>query len=404
MNSTSSERGLTRRGLLAVGGAAVVGAAGGALAMSSVDRSADGTASTPPANGTAEPAFVPFYDVHQAGIATPSPLLTTFVGLNLKQDSRDDAEAVLRLVTDNASRLTQGEPALGDTEPELAGAPANLTVTVGFGRSFFQRIGLATATPEVLAEIPPFSTDQLQTKWGQTDLMLQFGADDPTVLSHTMRVVLRDLDPLADVVWVQDGFRGPLVGEMGSMRNLMGQVDGTVNPVDEQWDEAVWVSADEPWVDGGTVLVLRRIVLHMDTWDELDRSAKELMIGRTLATGAPLGGEREDEPMDFTAVDDKGLPVIPANSHAAVAHAATTGEMILRRPFNYTRQMPDGATETGQLFAAYMSDPRRSFIPMQERIAMLDAFNEWNTTIGSATYFIPTGTAEGKFIAESLFA
>ena len=403
MDSNSSERGLTRRGLLAVGGAAVVGAAGGALAVSRLDTGATTPAAAPTATA-AEPAFVPFYDAHQAGIATPSPLLTTFVGLNLKQDSRDDAEAILRLVTDNAARLTQGEPSLGDTEPELASAPANLTVTVGFGRPFFQRIGLAGETPEVLVEIPPFSTDELQTKWGQTDLMLQIGADDPTVLSHTMRVVLRDIDPLADVVWVQDGFRGPVVGEMGSMRNLMGQVDGTVNPVDEQWDEAVWVSASQPWADGGTVLVLRRIVLHMDTWDELDRSAKELMIGRTLGTGAPLGGEREDEPMDFTAVDDKGLPVIPANSHAAVAHASTTAEMILRRPFNYTRQLPDGQTETGQLFAAYMSDPRRSFIPMQERIAMSDAFNEWNTHIGSAAYFIPAGPTEGNFIAEGLFA
>jgi dye decolorizing peroxidase len=56
----------------------------------------------------------------------------------------------------------------------------------------------------------------------------------------------------------------------------------------------------------------------------------------------------------------------------------------------------------GLLFAAYMRDPRTSFIPMQERIAASDAFNRWNTTVGSATYLIPAGAREGRFIAEGL--
>ena len=44
---------------------------------------------------------------------------------------------MLRLLTDDARRLTQGRPALADTEPELADCPARLTVTFGFGPGLF---------------------------------------------------------------------------------------------------------------------------------------------------------------------------------------------------------------------------------------------------------------------------
>ncbi len=44
---------------------------------------------------------------------------------------------LLPLLTDDARRLTQGRPALADTEPELATDPARLTVTFGFGPGLF---------------------------------------------------------------------------------------------------------------------------------------------------------------------------------------------------------------------------------------------------------------------------
>ena len=43
-------------------------------------------------------------------------------------------------------------------------------------------------------------------------------------------------------------------------------------------------------------------------------------------------------------------------------------------------------------------------MPMQQRIAASDAFNRWNTTIGSAAYLIPAGAPEGGYLAEGLFA
>lgn len=71
----------------------------------------------------------------------------------------------------------------------------------------------------------------------------------------------KDAREFATVRWVQRRFR-PARGsapEGTTMRNLMGQLDGTVNPVPggAEFDAAFWTTGPG-WFAGGTVLVLRR--------------------------------------------------------------------------------------------------------------------------------------------------
>lgn len=415
---------VTRRGMLLAGGAILAGSAGGYVigrqtgagdavstaspAPSIVEAMASnptsGEAATPAATTATRQAgvSVPFYGAHQAGIDTPPPAHACFIGLDMRDSGRASAEAILRIVSDDAARLTQGIPALADTEPELATMPAGLTITIGLGLPFFDRAGIQAKRPAAFVPIPKMSTDAFESGWEQTDLLLQVCTDDPTVLAHVTRMLTKDLGTLTQVAWMQHGFRTPAEFATGTARNLMGQVDGTVNPAADQFDEVVWMSSADSATAGGSVLVLRRIRLLLDTWDALDRDAKEIVIGRRLNDGAPLGATGEFDPVPFDAVDDLGLPVIASDAHIRVAHAATTGEMILRRPFNYDAGMHKGTNDMGLIFAAYMADPRRSFIPMQERIAASDAFNRWNRTIGSATYFIPPGCQEGGFVGEGV--
>jgi dye decolorizing peroxidase len=379
----------TRRGILAAGGAAIVGAASSGCLPGSSD--------TP----THDPlAVVPFDGHHQPGVQTPAPMLTSFIGMNLRGAALSDLEGFLVLLSDDARRLMAGLPALGDTEPENAANPGSLTIAAGFGRPMFTKLGLPV--PKQLPEIPAFKTDALRPEWGQTDLVVQIGSDNPLALQHAHRMISKDVGPLATTAWVQEGFRGTVVGEGESMRNLMGQVDGTVNPRrDDELAEVVWIDEGPDWMRGGTVLVLRRIRMLLDTWDELDPEAKNLVTGRRLDNGAPLGGERESDPIDLAAVDGRGLPLIPAQSHVAVARSG--GEQILRRPFNYTVHESDGTTEAGQIFAAYMRDPATSFIPLQQRISELDTMNLWVEPIGSAAYLYPRGSRPDSFLAAELF-
>ncbi len=409
---------LTRRGVLAAGGAAILGAAGG-FALGSRSEGGDPTAGSAPSAGpspaashSAAPeaasasAVVAFHGPHQAGVDTAPTTLQAFVGLDLRDDDPASADAVLRLVSDDAARLTQGLPALGDTEPALAAHPHRLTVTVGLGRSLFMRTGLVDSIPAALVEIPPFTTDRFEDEWPQTDLVVQVGSDDAVTLAHTVRMLTKDLSTLTRVRWIQNGFRSaePALPGSTATRNLMGQVDGTVNPASDEYDAAVWIPDGPAWLAGGTVLVLRRIRMLLDTWEVLDLAVQESVMGRRLDTGAPIGAVAETDPVPFDDVDEVGLPVIAQDAHVRVAHASSPAEMILRRPYSYDNGMRDGTNDVGLLFAAYTRDPSVSFIPMQERIAQSDAFNRWNTTIGSAAYLIPAGAPEGGYVGQGLFA
>lgn len=412
---------LSRRGLLAAGGAALLGAAGGyAIGRTQTESAPTATpaptstpapstsASTSPGATVIQQAVHPFYGPNQSGIETPMARLQTFIGLDLVDPSPATADAVLRLVSDDAARLTQGQPALGDTEPGIAANPAGLTIAVGLGRQLFERTGRAASIPDALVEIPAFATDAFEKPWEQTDLVLQVASDDAVTLGHTVRMLTKDLSTLTRVRWMQDGFQsnGPAIpGGIGG-RNLMGQVDGTVNPRPgtPDFSDVVWIDGAGPeWVVGGTVLVLRRIRMLLNDWEKLDLETQENVIGRRLDTGAPLGGTHELEPFDYAAVDDNGLPVIPEDAHIRVSHAATTRQMILRRPYHYNAGIKDGTNDMGLLFAAYTRDPAASYIPMQKRVAELDAFNRWNTTIGSSAYFIPAGAREGGYVGEGIF-
>ena len=407
----TNSTGLTRRGVLAAGGAAILGAAGGyAVGTRQGDPAAPGAApvTTPTATSapTATTTLIPFYGEHQAGVETELALFQTFVGLDLLEPSREAAAAVMALVTDDAARLTRGEPALGDPQPDLAVNADMLTISVGLGHSLFERTGLSDHVPAWFPQIPAFPTDAIEDGWAGTDLILQVGANDPVALSHTLRLLTKDLSTLTRVRWTQPGFRSSAPGSMGvaSRRNLMGQVEGTHFPQagTPEFATVVWADNGPDWAVGGTVLVLRRIRMLMDRWDRLDRPVQETVIGRNMTDGELLGADQPGT-SPFDAVDANGLPVIPADAHVRIGRADTLEGVIMRRPYNYDAGVQGSTSDVGLLFAAYTSDPRRSFIPTQQRLAESDSFHRWISTIGSSTYVFPRGVSEGETIAQGLF-
>lgn len=407
---TSSEaretRRFGRRALLTGGAAgAGIGAALGLGAALGIPALRD-TGSAPARASEFGDETISCHGEHQAGVITPPTAHQRYIAYTLKPETdRDALVRMFRIVTGDIEGLTSGAAPLADSEPELAARPARLTITIGVGPELVNRVGSAKR-PEWLAPLPAFTLDKLDGKHDGGDLLVLLQADDPLPLAHAARMLHRDLRGFADLAWSQQGFRQARDSEPEgtTMRNLMGQVDGTINPdpAEQDFSDLMWVqqsdgSAATSWLTGGTALVLRRIRMELDTWERVDRPGREQTIGRTLSDGAPLTGGTEHTPVDYEATNAIGLPVIPSYAHIRRARSEDPSERIYRRASNY-----DENGEAGLLFACYQRNPLTQFVPIQQRLDELDLLNEWVTHTGSAVFAILPGFREGELLGEQL--
>jgi len=397
---------VSRRGFLAGGAAAAAsGAVGIAAGAAGASLAAEADLETFAASRQAE-----FYGLHQSGIELDIQAVTNMVAFDIKESvTKADMLRWMRLLTDDIARLTAGEPVLADPAPELAIGAARFTAYVGFGPSLFSKLGLEAQMPEGFAELPAFGVDQLQERYSAGDVLIHIAADDPVVLAHGTRGLVRDSMPFASVRWVQPGFaHSPGMIPAGlTHRNLMGQVDGTANPElgSRDFDSVVWINEGPEWVKGGTLLVFRRIAMQLDTWDQLGTPSKEEVIGRKLSNGAPLTGQKETDVPDLGARHPNGLLVIPEFAHIRRAAPQESGERIFRRPFSYDNGMNErGSMDVGLLWTAYQRDISKQYLPIQRRLEQLDLLNEWTVPIGSAVFAIPGGVQGSELLAEALFS
>ena len=351
----------------------------------------------------------------QVRLGAPGPAGTGPLGIGeaVLHRGGDDAEAgpVERagdggeLRDDLAARGTTLDR--GDDTVQLPARPARLTVTVGFGPGLFDAIGRPDQCPPIIRQLPEFRTDRLDPRWCGGDLLLQVCSDDAVPLSYALRRLVRDARSVTTVRWTQRGFN-PARGaepEGTTPRNLMGQRDGSANPVPgtPEFEQAVWVREGPDWLVGGSMLVLRRIRMELETWDDFGRAGKEMVVARTLDTGAPVTGGLETDDVDPRMVDGRGIPIAAARSHVLQATARTEGEKMFRRGYSFDDgPTTDGLPDAGLLFAAYQADIATAFVPVQARLAESDLLNEWITHIGSATFAVPRGARPGEFIGQGL--
>jgi dye decolorizing peroxidase len=350
---------------------------------------------------------VPFFGSHQAGISTAGQAHAVFLALDLRPGSElTDIRRLLRLLTDDAARMTAGKPPLGAEDPELPGLPSRLTVTLGFGPGLFDAAGRPDQCPAVIRSLPAFRTDRLQQRWSGGDLLLQVCSDDPMPISYAVRRLVRDAKSIATLRWVQRGFNQARGSEpVGTTtRNLLGQRDGSANPsLPQEVADVVWSREGPAWMVGGSMLVLRRIRLDVDTWDDFGRDGKEMVMARRLGSGGPVTGGSERARPDTRKNDSLGLPVISPDAHVVRATPRVPAERMLRRGYSFDDgPSADGTPDAGLLFAAYQADASTAFVPVQRRLAESDALNLWITHVGSGAFVLPPGCLEGDFLGQRL--
>ncbi|WP_419996449.1 iron uptake transporter deferrochelatase/peroxidase subunit [Streptomyces boninensis] len=400
---------LTRRRLLGAAGATgaaglVAGGAGGAAAASAVRDQPTELASV-------GRAHIPFHGKHQAGITTPLQAAGHLAAFDLAADAdRRSAAALLRRWTRTAAALTEGNPPDRDTGIARDAGPSALTITFGFGRTFFARTDLKAQLPEALTPLPDFTADHLDPKRSNGDLWIQIGADDPLVAFDALRTLQREAADTATLRWQMSGFNrtpGATAHPM-SMRNLMGQVDGTNNPKPEDKDFAakIFVPKDgtPAWMAGGSYAVVRRIRMLLDTWDHLPADRQERVIGRRKSDGAPLSGGTETTPVALNKINKDGSFAILGDAHIRVAAPeSNSGATMLRRSFSYHDGFrDDGAPDAGLLFIAWQADPRHGFTPVQRKLDRGDGLSRFLRHEASALFAVPGGCAPGEYVGQRL--
>ncbi|WP_346268067.1 iron uptake transporter deferrochelatase/peroxidase subunit [Streptomyces sp. SID3915] len=407
--------GVTRRRL--IGGAGAAGAAGLVLGAAG---GAGGYAATrddvPAALTTVGSTEEMFHGKHQPGILTPLQARGHLIAFDLAPGAgRKEAAALMRRWSAVAERLMAGRPsgdgAGHDTGVALDAGPSSLTVTFGFGRTFFDRTGLVARRPAGLDPLPSFSSDHLDAKRSDGDVWVQIGAADALVAFHALRAVQKEAGEAARVRWQMNGFnRTPgATAEPMTARNLMGQLDGTGNPkpAESDFEERVFVQADDAahaWLEGGSYAVVRRIRMLLDDWEKLTVDRQERVIGRRKADGAPLSGGTETTEMDLDKAGPDGRLLIPDNAHARISSPEKNGgAAMLRRPFSYHDGLSDdGTPDAGLLFICWQADPFRGFVPVQRKLDRGDALSPFIRHEASGLFAVPGGTAPGEYVGQRL--
>ncbi|SDT51354.1 deferrochelatase/peroxidase EfeB [Paenibacillaceae bacterium GAS479] len=400
------ESGISRREFLklsAVTAAALaVGGGGAGAALSMFGRS-----NAPAAVSNDE--RLNFYGAHQAGIITAQQKYLYLGSFRIITDSKADLISMLKewtkfstLAAAGGYRQSSGNNLLppADTGEAMDLGAAKLTITYGFGESFFldngkDRFGAAARKPSHLKRIPRMPKDHLDPGFQAGDIAVQVCADDQQIAFHALRNLIRLASGTAILNWMEEGFTSaPPDGK--TPRNLFGFKDGTANKLHQSdFDEVVWAGAGEPdWMRGGSYLAFRKIRMLLEVWDRSSLKAQEDTFGRSKESGAAYGAVGEFDPVPLSQQ--------PVDSHVALAKQSR--QSIHRRAYSYTGAIDPrtGQLDAGLLFLSYQRNPQEQFIPMLRLMQSRDRLNEYTQHIASALYACPAGVREGEYIGQSL--
>lgn len=352
-----------------------------------------------------------FYGKHQAGIITPAQRNVYFLVLDLHTDKLEDIKDVFKKWTEYSVKLMKGEniapygsnphiPPIDTGEADSLGA-YGLTLTFGVSPSFLQKLKLTNKKPPEFSDLPNFPRDQIRPEYSGGDICIQACSDDAQVAFHAIRQLVRQARSSVTMRWSQSGFLGFDSGNQ-TARNLFAFKDGTANASTlENADQYLWITQPD-WLKNGTYLVVRRIQMHLETWDRTSLNGQDATFGRHRASGAPIGKNDEFADLPIHAKDDKGNFIIPEDSHAGLAKRS--GLELLRRSYSYSSGIDQktGQFDAGLLFISFQKSPMQ-FTAIQNALGRVDKMNEYITHIGSGLFACFGGVKEGEYLGQRLF-
>lgn len=224
-----------------------------------------------------------------------APLTQTAVFLVLTITDRPGAVSTVRSVLSDLSGLTK--------TVAFRDLGANLSCTVGIGSEVWQSL---TGKP-LPKELRPFQSIRGARHTAPAtpgDVLMHIRADRRDLCFEFERLML---EQLGDAVAVADetvGFR------YFDVRDLLGFVDGTANPVGEQLPQSTLVAEEDADAAGGSYIVVQKYLHPLESWRSLTTEQQEAIMGRTKADNVELDdastGQKSHKTL-ATIVDDDGV-------------------------------------------------------------------------------------------------
>ncbi len=295
----------------------------------------------------------------------PQPVLSplTESAIFLVMTVRPRAEAAVR---DLLADLAGLQRTVGFRVPE-----GRLAMVAGVGADAWKRL-FSGPTPAGLHPFREVHGDKHRAISTPGDLLLHIRARQMDLCFEAASQVMDRLRGSVTVVDETHGFK------YFEVRDLLGFVDGTENPVGPAAQAAVTVDQEDPDFAGSSYVVVQKYLHDLGAWNALSVEEQERVIGRTKLSNVEMP-------------DD----VKPSNSHVALnTVTGPDGEdlQILRdnMPFGAI-----GAEMFGTYYIAYSSAPEVTET-MLERMFIgnppgnYDRILDFSTAVTGTLFFVPT--------------
>ncbi|MFW0794345.1 Dyp-type peroxidase [Gordonia sp. CPCC 205515] len=296
----------------------------------------------------------------------PQTILTrkTKTAIFLVLTMNDGGENTVRDLLADLPSLTR---AVGSRAPEAA-----LAGIVSIGSQAWDRL-FDGPRPRSLRPFVEYAGDVHIAPATPGDLLLHIKADQLDLCYEVGRLAMTALGDAVTVVDEVHGFR------YFDLRDLIGFVDGTENPVGQAAIDAITVGPEDPAFAGGSYVAIQRYVTDFDAWNSLTVQDQEAAIGRTKTDNVEMS-------------DD----IKPTNSHIAlnVVEDADGNEIDVVRD-NMPYGDVSGSGDRGTFYIAYSAGPdvteemlRKMFIG--DPPGNYDRLLDFTTAVSGAQFFTPT--------------
>ena len=295
-------------------------------------------------------------------VVVPLTSDTIFLVVTVKPD--DESLAAVRSICGDLPKLLR---AVGFRD-----RTGNLSCVIGFGSELWDRL-FGQPRP---AELHPFREIRAGSRHAIAtpgDLLFHIRAEREDLcfeLATQIMLKLGEAVVLADEV---HGFR------YFDARDLLGFVDGTENPVNQQAMEAALIGEEDPAFAGGSYVIVQKYLHDMAGWNALPTEAQERIIGRTKLSDVEL--------------DDA---VKPTSAHNALTTIVENGQevKILRQNMAFGQA---GHGEFGTYFIGYARSPRTTEQMLENMFVgrppgNYDRILDFSRAVTGNLFFVPSQT------------